>query len=65
MNYRLAAAIRDLEHEVCESFEQYGQQPVWIIERATERLRAENQRIALERAEQSELLQGRLPIIAR
>jgi hypothetical protein len=65
MNYRLAAAIRDLEHEVCESFED-GQKPVWIIERATQRLRAENQRLALQQGEQVEdLLEARRPIIAR
>jgi hypothetical protein len=65
MNYRLAAAIRDLEREVCESFEAH-QQPVWIIERATQRLRAENERLALERDEDVEgLLTSRRRIIPR
>jgi hypothetical protein len=55
MNYRLAAAIRDLEREVCEPFEG-EQKPVWIVERATQRLRAENERLALERADPVEAM---------
>jgi hypothetical protein len=65
MNYRLAAAIRDLEREVCESFEEQGQKPVWIVERATERIRTDNRRLALERADQAELLAARPPIVPR
>jgi len=55
MNYRLAAAIRDLEREVCEPFEDQ-QNPVWIVQRATQRLRAENERRALERADPVEAI---------
>ena len=65
MNYRLAAAIRDLEREVCEPFED-EQKPVWIVERATQRLRAENERLALERADPVEaMLTARRRIVSQ